>query len=148
MVCADIIERVLSCLFIKQGKIPGTITRFSYIELEKATNKFSSNNLIGHGGSSNVYRAQLKDGRVVAVKKLNMHEGGGSISESGFLSEVFSFQFPTLSNSKSKINNLIGFTYFIKKKSPFFNCGICQVLTEVFLSHLDLLFYLFLCRWI
>jgi len=76
-------------LFItKQGKIPGTITRFSYIELKKATNKFSSNNLIGHGGSSNVYRAQLKDGRVVAVKKLNMHEGGGSISESGFLSEV------------------------------------------------------------
>lgn len=51
------------------------IIRFSYSELEYATNKFSHANLIGLGGSSYVYRGQLKDGRTVAVKRLINQRG-------------------------------------------------------------------------
>ncbi|KAJ4822283.1 hypothetical protein Tsubulata_006388 [Turnera subulata] len=53
----------------------GTIIRFSYSELESATNKFSRSNLIGLGGTSYVYRGQLKDGRTVAVKRLTAQRG-------------------------------------------------------------------------
>ncbi|MQL99909.1 hypothetical protein Taro_032636 [Colocasia esculenta] len=62
------------------------IIQFSYVELELATNKFSKEKLIGIGGSSNVYRGQLKDGKLVAVKKLKMV--GGSDTDSEFLTEI------------------------------------------------------------
>jgi len=66
--------------------LPGTIVHFSFVELEQATNKFSSANLVGLGGSSNVYRGQLQDGRVVAIKKLKLL--GGPEADNDFLSEV------------------------------------------------------------
>lgn len=47
----------------------------SHAELEQATNKFSSNSVIGHGGSSCVYRGQLKDGKTAAIKRLNAPKG-------------------------------------------------------------------------
>ena len=47
----------------------GTICHFAYSELENATNNFSNSNLIGLGGTSYVYRGQLKDGRIVADLK-------------------------------------------------------------------------------
>ncbi|KAL5998646.1 hypothetical protein ACLOJK_009589 [Asimina triloba] len=59
---------------------------FSYFELEQATNKFSKSNLIGLGGSSNVYRGHLKDGRIVAVKRLKVK--GGPSADSEFLTEI------------------------------------------------------------
>ncbi|OWM73791.1 hypothetical protein CDL15_Pgr026895 [Punica granatum] len=76
--------------FLFKGKleretIHGTICQFPYIELEYATNNFSNSNLIGLGGSSYVYRGQLKNGRVVAIKRLKDH---GGPDDSVFSTEV------------------------------------------------------------
>ncbi|KAE8677083.1 Receptor-like serine/threonine-protein kinase NCRK [Hibiscus syriacus] len=71
----------------KMGTVLGTICQFSYSELENATNKFSDSNLIGLGGSSYVYRGQLKDGRIVAVKRLKI-QGSGLDADSIFSTEV------------------------------------------------------------
>nr|GLL41854.1 receptor-like cytosolic serine/threonine-protein kinase RBK2 [Ipomoea trifida]GMD72654.1 receptor-like cytosolic serine/threonine-protein kinase RBK2 [Ipomoea batatas] len=43
---------------------------FSLPELQKMTDNFSSENLIGEGGYSEVYKGNLEDGRLVAVKRL------------------------------------------------------------------------------
>ncbi|KAI4322281.1 hypothetical protein L6164_021992 [Bauhinia variegata] len=62
------------------------IIRFSFAELENATEIFSSSNLIGLGGSSYVYRGKLKDGSNVAVKRLKSQ--GGPEADSEFLTEI------------------------------------------------------------
>ncbi|KAL4353476.1 hypothetical protein GQ457_06G026580 [Hibiscus cannabinus] len=43
---------------------------FSYEELEEATNKFNPSKQLGEGGFGTVYHGVLRDGRVVAVKRL------------------------------------------------------------------------------
>lgn len=70
----------------ERGILPGVIVQFSYAELEQATDKFSNANLVGLGGSSNVYRGQLLDGRVVAIKKLKLL--GGPQADDDFLTEI------------------------------------------------------------
>ncbi|XP_062224348.1 receptor-like serine/threonine-protein kinase NCRK [Phragmites australis] len=82
-------EFLCSCPIICGGEgasFPGIIVRFSYTELEQATGKFSDEHLIGAGGSSKVYRGQLSDGKVVAVKKLRPL--GGADEDYEFLSEI------------------------------------------------------------
>ncbi|KAM7257254.1 hypothetical protein ACFE04_012995 [Oxalis oulophora] len=79
-------HRASSLYSNKTGAIHGSVVQFSYSELEYATQKFSNSNLIGVGGSSFVYRGQLKDGRNVAVKRLTIL--GGSDADSVFLTEV------------------------------------------------------------
>ncbi|EES06127.2 hypothetical protein BDA96_04G008700 [Sorghum bicolor] len=82
-------EFLCSCNLIcggESGTFPGVIIRFSYAELEQATGKFSDEHLIGVGGSSKVYRGQLGDGKVVAVKKLRPL--GGADEDFEFLSEI------------------------------------------------------------
>lgn len=70
----------------KSGALQGTIIEFSYSELETATNKFSDSNLIGFGGSSHVYHGHLKDGKVVAIKRMKTLVG--SDAESIFFTEI------------------------------------------------------------
>ncbi|KAJ3693914.1 hypothetical protein LUZ60_009394 [Juncus effusus] len=65
-----LMRRMSSICRSERGDLPGVILRFSYVELEQATNKFSEENVIGTGGTSKVYRGQLANGRMVAVKKL------------------------------------------------------------------------------
>ncbi|KAI4305501.1 hypothetical protein L6164_028864 [Bauhinia variegata] len=61
---------------------PSGFRKFSYSELKKATNGFSHE--IGRGGGGIVYKAELSDHRVAAVKRLNEANQG----ESEFLAEV------------------------------------------------------------
>ncbi|KAJ8772621.1 hypothetical protein K2173_027798 [Erythroxylum novogranatense] len=48
--------------------------QFSYKELNKATRGFSSENLIGEGGCSNVYKGLLSGGKLIAVKVLKQYK--------------------------------------------------------------------------
>lgn len=68
------------------GTLLGTLIQFTYSELEVATDKFSQDNLVGCGGSSYVYRGQLKDGKIIAVKRLK--DQGGSDANYIFFSEI------------------------------------------------------------
>lgn len=70
----------------RTGTIYGTLIRFSYSELENATNKFSCSNLIGIGGSSHVYLGHLKDGSKVAIKRMKA-EGKMGV-ENDFMTEI------------------------------------------------------------
>ncbi|XP_010497621.1 PREDICTED: wall-associated receptor kinase-like 22 isoform X1 [Camelina sativa] len=55
-------------LFSNEGNVERTRV-FSSKELEKATEKFSVNRVLGQGGQGTVYKGMLVDGRIVAVKK-------------------------------------------------------------------------------
>ncbi|KAK8944089.1 Receptor-like serine/threonine-protein kinase NCRK [Platanthera zijinensis] len=69
---ADILHRI-SVIFRGENQIiPGSTVQFSFYELEQATDRFSNDNLIGQGISSNVFRGKLMDGRIVAIKKLKV----------------------------------------------------------------------------
>ncbi|BBN15153.1 hypothetical protein MPTK1_6g17480 [Marchantia polymorpha subsp. ruderalis] len=57
---------------------------FSYEELKTATHSFSSSNELGRGGFGTVFKAELADGRVVAVKRLTPTKQ----STSDFLKEM------------------------------------------------------------
>ncbi|KAB1206553.1 Protein NSP-INTERACTING KINASE 1 [Morella rubra] len=64
----------------------GNLKKFQFRELQKATNNFSSKNLIGKGGFGNVYKGYLQDGSVVAVKRLK--DGNAIGGEVQFQTEV------------------------------------------------------------
>uniref|UniRef100_A0A453SRR8 Protein kinase domain-containing protein n=2 Tax=Aegilops tauschii subsp. strangulata TaxID=200361 RepID=A0A453SRR8_AEGTS len=60
---------------------------FSYEEVRRATGGFRAANLVGRGGSSEVYRGELADGRAVAVKRL-MGASACERRERDFLAEL------------------------------------------------------------
>ncbi|KAK4439624.1 Receptor-like protein kinase BRI1-like 3 [Sesamum alatum] len=53
------------------------LRKLTFAHLLEATNGFSADSLIGSGGFGDVYKAQLKDGSVVAIKKLLHVTGQG-----------------------------------------------------------------------
>ena len=53
------------------------LRKLTFADLLEATNGFHNDSLIGSGGFGDVYRAQLKDGSIVAIKKLIHISGQG-----------------------------------------------------------------------
>ncbi|KAK4781997.1 hypothetical protein SAY86_016099 [Trapa natans] len=64
------------------GKPP---RRFSFEELEEATDRFSDENFLAEGGFGMVHRGVLRDGQVVAVKQLKL---SGDDGDADFCREV------------------------------------------------------------
>uniref|UniRef100_A0A2P2LN80 non-specific serine/threonine protein kinase n=1 Tax=Rhizophora mucronata TaxID=61149 RepID=A0A2P2LN80_RHIMU len=54
------------------------LQKLTFADLLDATNCFHNDNLIGSGGFGDVYKAQLKDGSIVAIKKLIHISGQGN----------------------------------------------------------------------
>ncbi|GAB2222169.1 hypothetical protein Drorol1_Dr00013372 [Drosera rotundifolia] len=55
----------------KPAPVPANVKLYSVADLQMATNSFSIDNLIGEGTIGRVYRAQLDDGKILAVKKID-----------------------------------------------------------------------------
>ncbi|KAG1365152.1 putative Receptor-like cytosolic serine/threonine-protein kinase RBK2 [Cocos nucifera] len=66
--------------------IKPTWKNFTISELQKATNNFSPENIIGKGGYAEVYKGSLEDGQLVAIKKLT--QGTADERTNNFLSEL------------------------------------------------------------
>ncbi|KAH7657082.1 Non-specific serine/threonine protein kinase protein [Dioscorea alata] len=82
-------------------------TTFSIAEIYKATGNFSADNIIGQGGTGQVYKGKLRDGTLIAVKraKRNMSDKR--------LSKEFKNEMQTL--SKVEHLNLVRFLGFLEQ---------------------------------
>ncbi|KAL0380794.1 UNVERIFIED_CONTAM: Rust resistance kinase Lr10 [Sesamum angustifolium] len=81
--------------------------RYKYSDLKKMTKRFSEN--LGMGGYGSVYKGQLHDGLLVAVKVLNESKGNGD----EFMNEVASIS----RTSHINIVSLLGFCFEGSKKA-------------------------------
>ncbi|KAJ6795621.1 protein NSP-INTERACTING KINASE 3-like [Iris pallida] len=57
----------------------GHLKRYSFKELRSATNHFDPKNILGKGGYGVVYKGCLRDGTIVAVKRLKDNAVGGEV---------------------------------------------------------------------
>jgi serine/threonine protein kinase len=64
----------------------GHLKQYGFKELRAATNNFNSKNILGEGGYGIVYKGYLRDGSVVAVKRLKDYNAVGG--EVQFQTEV------------------------------------------------------------
>ncbi|KAL2932216.1 Protein STRUBBELIG-RECEPTOR FAMILY 3 [Bienertia sinuspersici] len=55
----------------QKSTFPSSVKSFTIASLQQYTDSFSEENLIGEGMIGSVYRAELPDGKLIAVKKLN-----------------------------------------------------------------------------
>ncbi|GKV16771.1 hypothetical protein SLEP1_g27362 [Rubroshorea leprosula] len=81
--------------------------RFSYSDIKKITNSFKDK--LGQGGYGSVYKGELLDGHIVAVKVLRKSEGDGQ----DFINEVASIS----RTSHVNIVTLMGFCYERSKRA-------------------------------
>lgn len=65
--------------------VPLKLHKFSYRDLKFATNRFADTNLIGKGGSGSVFFGILRDGKSVAVKKLDAAAAAAAASSASSL---------------------------------------------------------------
>lgn len=65
-------------------------TRYSYVDIQLATDDFSSDNLLGEGGYGPVYLGRLKDGQRIAAK---VQREAITVGPSEFNSEVYILRF-------------------------------------------------------
>ncbi|CAJ1931649.1 unnamed protein product [Sphenostylis stenocarpa] len=61
---------------------------FAYDDLAAATHNFDPKRKIGDGGFGSVYLAQLRDGRLAAVKYLHCHHASAAFSTKSFCNEI------------------------------------------------------------
>ncbi|KAJ6421387.1 hypothetical protein OIU84_028706 [Salix udensis] len=76
---------------LEKGSTYFGVRVFSYNELEEATNSFDPSKELGDGGFGTVYHGVLKDGRVVAVKRLfenNMRRAEQFMNEIEILAHI------------------------------------------------------------
>ncbi|CAI9269559.1 unnamed protein product [Lactuca saligna] len=86
------------------------IQHFDYSDLEEATNNFSEKKLLGRGSHGLVYKALLRNGRLVAVKKPSHHNHRHSAISTLPDNEVEN-EIDILSKIHSpRLVNLVGFT--------------------------------------
>ncbi|KAH6758254.1 Wall-associated kinase family protein [Perilla frutescens var. frutescens] len=81
-------------LLLQQKANEGTIRKTKHFppkELDKATDHFNENRILGQGGQGTVYKGMLTDGKIVAIKKskkVNEHRLEQFVNEIVILSQV------------------------------------------------------------
>ncbi|KAG8380230.1 hypothetical protein BUALT_Bualt07G0171700 [Buddleja alternifolia] len=80
----------------KVNTAPINAKSFSVADLQIATDSFNVENLIGEGSIGRVYRAQLDDGKVLAVKKVNSSALSNSEDFLDIVSEISRLNHPNV----------------------------------------------------
>ncbi|XP_043817834.1 proline-rich receptor-like protein kinase PERK15 [Manihot esculenta] len=91
----DINANPQNCRITKLAFDPG-VRKYSFEELAKATGDFSNNNRVGQGGSGQVYKGTLPNGKQVAIKRLQYN----SDPEKQQLELLFENEFKTISRTR------------------------------------------------